>query len=91
MAEESSFTNHFTVPMVQLKAKKCVIVSSHNYNTFSKREMCISSSLGTHPILDEENKDILHYIPNKIFNRIRNNLKNIAYSSETLDNKCNSV
>jgi hypothetical protein len=76
-AEEASFTNHFKVPMVQLNAKKCVIVSSHNYNTFSKREMCITSSLGRHPILDEE-KGISDFIPPNIFNRIRNNLKNIG-------------
>ena len=96
MAEESSFTNHFTVPMVQLNAKKCVIVSSHNFNTFSKREMCISSSLGTHPILNEEKgfsdyRDITQYIPAKIFNRMRNNFQNIGGFEETLDKGYNCV
>ena len=89
-AEEASFTNHFTVPMVQLDAKKSVVVSSHNYNTFSKREMCISSSLGTHPILDEE-KGVLGFIPPNIFNRIRNNLKNIGRFDETQDNQYSPV
>jgi glycosyltransferase involved in cell wall biosynthesis len=96
MGEESSFTNHFTAPMVQLNAKKCVIVSSHNFNTFSKREMCISSSLGTHPILDEEKgfsdyRDITQYIPAKIFNRMRNNFQNIGGFEETLDKGYNCV
>ena len=90
-AEESSFTNHFTAPMVQLDAKKSIIVSSHNYNTFSKREMCISSSLGTHPILDDFGGGIIHYIPSNIFNKIRNNFKNISYSSETLDRQYSLV
>jgi hypothetical protein len=39
MAEEKSFTNDFMEPMVQLNSKKCIIVSSHNYNTFNKREL----------------------------------------------------
>ena len=89
-AEEASFTNHFTVPMVQLNAKKCVIVSSHNYNTFSKREMCITSSLGRHPILDEE-KEVSDFIPPNIFDRIRNNFQNITYSSETIDRQYSPV
>jgi len=89
-AEEASFTNHYTVPMVQLNAKKCVIVSSHNYNTFSKREMCIASSLGRHPILDEE-KEVSDCIPPNIFDRIRNNLKNIGGFEETLDKGYNCV
>ena len=91
-AEEASFTNHFTVPMVQLNAKKCVIVSSHNYNTYSKREMCISSSLGTHPVLDEHNRgSITHYIPPNIFNRIRNNFRNIGRFDETPDRQYSPV
>jgi glycosyltransferase involved in cell wall biosynthesis len=41
MAEEKSFTNNFTEPMVQLDSKKCIIVSSHNFNTLNKRELCL--------------------------------------------------
>jgi glycosyltransferase involved in cell wall biosynthesis len=91
-AEEASFTNHFTVPMVQLNPEKSIIVSSHNYNTYSKREMCISSSLGTHPVLDEHNGgSITHYIPPNIFNRIRNNFRNIGRFDETQDKQYSPV
>ena len=38
-AEEKSFTNGFTEPMIQLNAKKCIIVSSHNHNTFDKKQL----------------------------------------------------
>jgi glycosyltransferase involved in cell wall biosynthesis len=77
-AEEVSFTNSFTAPMVQLNAKKSIIISSHNCNTFSKRRMCVSSSLGTNPVLDEVDKCIFHYIPANIFNKIHSNLKTIG-------------
>lgn len=43
-AEEKSFTKGFTEPMVQLSSKKCIVVSSHNSNTFDKR-----------PLLDRQN------------------------------------
>ena len=71
MAEEKSFTNNFTEPMVQLNSKKCIIVSSHDYNTFNKREICVGGSLGINTSLYEVN-DILitNYIPNDIFKRM---------------------
>ena len=73
MAEEKSFTNDFTEPMVQLNSKKCIIVSSHDYNTFNKREICVGGSLGVNPSLYEVNDNpITNYIPIDIFTRMNN-------------------
>lgn len=36
-AEESSFTNGFSEPMIQLKPEKCIVVSCHGNNTYDKR------------------------------------------------------
>jgi len=47
MAEEASFTKNFTEPMVQLEAEHTIIVSSHDGNTFNKRELLVG---GTHKI-----------------------------------------
>jgi glycosyltransferase involved in cell wall biosynthesis len=46
-AEETSFTFGFKEPMVQLDADKTIVVSSHDGNTFNKRELLIG---GTHQI-----------------------------------------
>uniref|UniRef100_A0A6C0DAE8 Glycosyltransferase 2-like domain-containing protein n=1 Tax=viral metagenome TaxID=1070528 RepID=A0A6C0DAE8_9ZZZZ len=79
MAEEKSFTNNFTEPMVQLLSKKCIIVSSHNFNTFNKREICIGGSYGINPTLSEVNDHpITSYIPESIFN----NMKKLFYQEE---------
>lgn len=43
-AEEKSFTKGFTEPMVQLNSKKCIVVSSHNKNTFDKRPLFLERS-----------------------------------------------
>ena len=48
-AEESSFTKTFTNPMVQLDAKHCIVGSSHDENTFNKREIVTFSSLWKNP------------------------------------------
>jgi hypothetical protein len=72
MSEEKSFTKDFTEPMVQLDSKKCIIVSSHDFNTFNKREICIGGSYGINPTLYEVNDHpITSYIPSIIFNRMR--------------------
>jgi hypothetical protein len=79
MAEEKSFTNDFTEPMIQLNSKKCIIVSSHNYNTFNKRELCVGGSLGVNPSLTElSDHPITSYIPSEIFNK----MKKLFYKEE---------
>ena len=70
MAEEPSFTNNYTEPMVQLNPLKCIIVSSHNINTFNKRELCVGGSSGIYSYLREVNKyPITHYIPSERFTK----------------------
>ena len=78
MAEESSFTNDFTEPMVQLNPLKCIIASSHSINTYNKRELCVMGSIGMHPCLNEANCHITDYIPSERFTK----MKNIFYKEE---------
>jgi glycosyltransferase involved in cell wall biosynthesis len=79
MAEESSFTNNFTEPMMQLNPLKCIIASSHSINTYNKRELCVMGSIGIHPYLNEANGcSITDYIPSERFTK----MKNIFYKEE---------
>lgn len=48
-AEEASFTNGFQEPMVQLDPNKTIVASSHDGNTFRKREMLIGGFLSISP------------------------------------------
>jgi glycosyltransferase involved in cell wall biosynthesis len=48
-AEESSFTNQFQEPMVQLEAAHCLVSSSHSHNTYSKKEICVLTTMGLYP------------------------------------------
>ena len=54
MAEEASFTKQFANPMVQLDPKHTIVGSSHSYNTFSKKEICITSCLLRNPTNPQE-------------------------------------
>ena len=81
MSEEKSFTNDFKEPMIQLNSKKCIVVSSHNFNTFNKRELCIGGSVGINPTLVEVNLDsdsIYNYIPEYFYNK----MKSLFYKEE---------
>jgi len=66
MAEEGSFTNYFTEPMVQLHAQKSIIVSCHTSNTVDKQVFCSQTN-----IVKEINDDVHKYIPMDIFCRMR--------------------
>jgi glycosyltransferase involved in cell wall biosynthesis len=79
MSEEKSFTKNFTEPMIQLDSKKCIIVSSHDFNTFNKREICVGGSYGINPTLYEvTDHPITSYIPSTIYNR----MKSLFYKEE---------
>jgi hypothetical protein len=79
MSEEKSFTKNFTEPLVQLDSKKCIIVSSHNFNTFNKREICIGGTYGINPTLYEViDHPITSYIPPTIYDR----MKSLFYKEE---------
>jgi len=73
MSEEASFTNNFTEPMVQLKPKKSIIVSSHSSNTVEKRSLCVPSLSGKISCLYEVKKDISDVFPFDIFRKMYNN------------------
>ena len=72
-SEEASFTNNFSEPMIQLNAKKSIVVSSHTDNTVEKRTLCIPNLGGKLSCLYQVKKDISHFIPFDIFCKMRNN------------------
>jgi hypothetical protein len=39
VAEERKFLKDYTIPFVQLEAKKSIVVFSHNHNSFDKKEL----------------------------------------------------
>jgi glycosyltransferase involved in cell wall biosynthesis len=71
-AEEKSFTKSFTEPMVQLNSKKCIVVSSHDKNTFDKRVLFLDkSNMEKSSIFKRVNKSITKLIPIKIFEEMK--------------------
>jgi glycosyltransferase involved in cell wall biosynthesis len=77
IAEEYSFTNGFTEPMIQLNPEKCIIVSIHEYNTVDKQEWIRDNDY----ISEVNDKNILDIIPHKIFENMKE-----AFLSSTLYN-----
>lgn len=49
MAEEAGYTKQFANQMVQLDPKHTIIGSSHSFNTFDKKQICIFSNLWKNP------------------------------------------
>lgn len=39
VAEEKKFLKDYTIPFVQLESKKCILVVSHNHNSFDKKQL----------------------------------------------------
>lgn len=70
MSEEASFTKQFTEPMVQLEAEHTIIVSSHDGNTFNKRELLIGGTHNINPTLSEV-PNINKYIKESYYNRYK--------------------
>jgi glycosyltransferase involved in cell wall biosynthesis len=70
-AEESSFTLSFKEPMVQLDAIKTIVVSSHDANTYNKREILIG---GTHKInstVNQLDEPVTKFIKEPYFSRLK--------------------
>jgi len=70
--EESSFTFGFKEPMVQLDPEKTIVVSSHDSNTYNKRELLVG---GTHRINSTVNQIMLpptQFIKEPYFSRLKN-------------------
>jgi hypothetical protein len=42
MAEEKQFLKNYTIPFVQLEAKKSILVFAHDENTFDKRKLLVN-------------------------------------------------
>lgn len=72
MDEEKSFTNNFTEQMIQLQSIKCIIVSSHNMNTFNNRQIYIGGSCNTDSTLIEVTEhELKYYIPDFFVNSMK--------------------
>ena len=71
-AEERSFTKNFTNKMVALDPLQTIICISHSSNTFNKRNLCIGGSLGIFKYMLEINEPITNYIPENIYNMMKN-------------------
>lgn len=52
LGEETSFTNGFTEPMIQLDSEDCIVISSHLSNTFDKTPLCIKENNQIREILN---------------------------------------
>jgi hypothetical protein len=72
MAEEASFTNNFSEPMVQLEAEHTIVCSSHDGNTFNKRELLVGGTHKINPTLNEVECNITKYIKEPYYTRFRN-------------------
>lgn len=84
-AEEQSFTKNFTEKLVQLDPYSTIIASSHNINTFNKKELLISTYRNNKFLREINqnvenliNKDILDKYK-KIFLNLGNNIYDIVF------------
>lgn len=67
-AEETSFTNGFSEPMVQLNPNKCIVISSHGTNTVDKKHFC--TNVKQNKSIRESNLNICSLIHEEIFVRL---------------------
>jgi len=72
MAEESSFTKTFTEKMVQLDAEHTIVVSSHDSNTFNKRELLVGGTTGLNKTLQQIDSPITNYIKEPYYSKFKN-------------------
>jgi len=70
-AEESSFTNDFTEPMVQLDSGKCIVISCHNKNTVDKEWLCNDEKSKKMAIELNAASYILEFIPSEILSKMK--------------------
>ena len=82
-AEEYSFTQKFSQPMIQLDPEHTIISSSHTQNTFNKKEICVTTSIGIYPNavqLDIEPTEMKNGMDPKIFERYQKLYENDTVS-----------
>jgi len=72
MAEESSFTKVFTESMVQLESENTIVVSSHDSNTFNKRELLVGGTTELNKSLKQIDKPIIDYIKEPYYSKFKN-------------------
>lgn len=70
-AEEASFTNSFKEPMVQLDTEKTIVVSSHDANTYNKREILIGGTHRINTTLHQINLPITRIIKEAYFSKYK--------------------
>jgi glycosyltransferase involved in cell wall biosynthesis len=71
MAEESSFTKNFSEPMVQLESEHTIIVSSHDNNTFNKRELLVGGTIRINPSLTQIDNVITDFIKEPYYSKYK--------------------
>jgi hypothetical protein len=71
MAEESSFTKNFSEPMVQLQSEHTIIVSSHDNNTFNKRELLVGGTIRINPSLTQIDNVITDFIKEPYYSKYK--------------------
>jgi len=69
--EESSFTNAFKEPMVQLDADKTIVVSSHDGNTYNKRELLVGGTHKINPNVIAVQESVTKYIKDLYYSRYK--------------------
>jgi len=69
--EESSFTFGFKEPMVQLDAEKTIVVSSHDNNTYNKRELLIGGTHNINKMIFQVDEKITEFIKEPYFSRLK--------------------
>jgi glycosyltransferase involved in cell wall biosynthesis len=69
MAEEHSFTNGFTEPMIQINPLKCIVVSSHGKNTVDKKNLINQEK--NQNLEEVKNIFVTDLIPDNIFEKMK--------------------
>lgn len=69
--EESSFTFAFKEPMVQLDAEKTIVVSSHDSNTYNKRELLVGGTHDINKTIYQVNQKVTELIKEPYFSKLK--------------------
>lgn len=69
--EETSFTFGFKEPMVQLDPEKTIVVSSHDSNTYNKRELLVGGTHGINKTIFQVDQKITEFIKEPYFSRLK--------------------
>jgi glycosyltransferase involved in cell wall biosynthesis len=59
LAEEKEFLKKYSIPLIQLNPKYCILVFSHSQNTYDKRELYNKGETSTQKMSDLKPKDFI--------------------------------